>query len=123
MDTAQCIWTSCLAEVKNLTIDNYKDLYLIREQKVERIFSDNSSINRFVISEAILKCLQLILHSYGKDSILYSVNRDKFYMTWPKFTHPNKKDVKCKVKNIGNGYVTDSQPSYFEKTLSQKYGH
>ena len=38
MDTAQCIWTSALAEGKNITIDNYKDLHLIREQTVERIF-------------------------------------------------------------------------------------
>lgn len=45
-------------------------LTIIREQNVERIFSDNTSFNRFVISEAILKCLQLILDSYGKDSIL-----------------------------------------------------
>ena len=50
IDTAQCIWTSCLTEGKNVTIDNYKDLFLIREQTVERIFSDNTSINRFVIS-------------------------------------------------------------------------
>ena len=40
------------AEGKNITIDNYKDLYLIREQTVEIIFSDNTSINWFVRSEA-----------------------------------------------------------------------
>ena len=34
-------------------------------------------------------------------------------MTEPKVTYPNKKDVKFKVKNFGNAYVTDSQ----------KYGH
>ena len=39
------------AEGKNMTIDNYKDLYLIREQTVERIFSDNTSINWFGRSE------------------------------------------------------------------------
>ena len=115
MDTAQCIWTSCLAEGINITIGNYKDLYLIRERNVERIFSDNTSINRLVISEAILKCLQLILDSYGKDSILYFVNTDGCYMIEPKVTYPNKKDVKFKVKNIGNAYVTDSQLAYFEK--------
>ena len=112
MDTAQCIWTSCHAEGKNITIDNYKGLYLIREQNVERIFSDNTSINRFVISEAILKRLQLISDSYGKDSILCT---DGFYVTEPKVTYPNKKDVKFKVKNIDNAYVTDSNPTYFEK--------
>lgn len=63
IDTAQCMWTVGLAEGKNITIDNYKDLFLIREQSVEPIFSDNTSINRFVISEAILHCLQLIFDS------------------------------------------------------------
>lgn len=110
MNTAQCIWTSALTEGRNITIDNYKDLVLIREQKVERIFSDNSSINNFVISEAILKCLQLIFDSKSKNSILYSVNTDGFYMTNPKITYPNKKDVAFKVKNIGKVYVTDSKP-------------
>ena len=62
IDTAQCIWTSCLAEGKNATIDNYKDLFLIREQTVERIFSDNTSINRFVISQALRKCI----HAFNK---------------------------------------------------------
>lgn len=27
MDMAKCIWTSCLAEGKNITIDNYKDIF------------------------------------------------------------------------------------------------
>ena len=93
IDTAQCISTS-LAEGRNITIDNYKDLFLTREQKVERIFSDNTSINRFVISEAILKCLPLILDNYLTESILYSVNIDGFYMKNPKVTYPSKKDVK-----------------------------
>lgn len=43
MDTA---WTSCLAEGKNITTDVYKDLLLIREQTVERIFYDNTGFSR-----------------------------------------------------------------------------
>ena len=46
-DTACCCWTAGMAEGKNITVDHYNDLYLIREQKVDRIFSDNTSINRF----------------------------------------------------------------------------
>ena len=59
IDTAQCIWTSALAENRNITIDSYQnpttknELYLVRGRKVGRILSDNASINRFVISEAI----------------------------------------------------------------------
>ena len=116
MDTAECIWTSDLAEGRNITIDNYKDLFLSREQKVERIFSDDTSINRFVISEAILKCPPLILDNYSTESILYSVNTDEFYIKkTPKVTYPSKKDIKFKVKNIEQAFMTDSKPTYFEK--------
>lgn len=98
------MWTVELAEGKNITIDSYKDLFLITEQSVERIFSDNTSINRCVISEAILHCLQLIFDSKSKDSILYSVNTDGFFITKPKHNYPDKKNVKFKVKNIGSVY-------------------
>lgn len=63
-----CCWTSALAEGKTVTTDHHNGLYLIREQNVDRIFSDHTSINRFVVSEAILECLPLIETCYGKDS-------------------------------------------------------
>ena len=88
-----------LAQGRNVTIDNYEDLYFNREQTVRRIFSDNTGINRFVISQSILKTLQLIFDNYTKDSILYSVNTDGFYMSNPKNTYQNKKDVKFKDNN------------------------
>ena len=69
-DTAMCCRTAAMAQNSNVTIDYYNDLYLIREQEIERLKSDNTSINRFVISEAILKCLQLIEACYSKDSKL-----------------------------------------------------
>ena len=47
-------WTSAMAEKRNVTIDDYNNRYLIRGQTCRRIFSDNTSINRFVVSEAIL---------------------------------------------------------------------
>ena len=118
MDTARCIWTSALAEGRNITIDNYKDLYLIREQTIERIFSNNTSINRFVISQAILKCLQLIFDNYTKDSILYSCNTDGIFMSNCKNEYQKKKkktDIKFIVKHIGDPFVTNSKPAYFEK--------
>ena len=65
IDTAQCIWASAVAENRDVTIDRYQnpttkqEIYLITERQIERIFSDNTSINRFVISEAILKCLKI----------------------------------------------------------------
>ena len=65
-DTACCCWTAAMAEGKNVTVENFDEIYLIREQSVERKFSDHTSINRFVVSEAILKCLQLIRTCYGK---------------------------------------------------------
>ena len=60
-ETAMCIWTSNILEGNNnITIENYSDLYLIKEQTISRLFSDHTSINRFVISQSILKLLQLI---------------------------------------------------------------
>ena len=80
MDTMQCIWTSALAEERNVTPDSYKDLFLICEQNGERNFSDNTSINRFVISEAIVRCLKMIHENWTKDSKLYSINTDDFFL-------------------------------------------
>lgn len=106
LNTAQCIWTSALSENRNVTIDSYQnkdtkqEIYLIRERQIERIFSDNTSINGFVISEAILKCLKLISKNYSHDkdgyvtSEIYAVNTDGLFMTNLRKQHPNKKDVK-----------------------------
>ena len=60
LETAQNIWTQGLIDGKNITIDNFEDVYLIREQKTDRILSDHTSINRFIISQSILQCLQLL---------------------------------------------------------------
>ena len=62
-------------------MDHYNDIFFIREQQIECIFSDNTSINRFVVSEAILKCLQLTETCYGKNSALYSGNTDGLFIT------------------------------------------
>ena len=114
-ETATACWTAALSEGKNVTIDHHNGIYLIREQKVNRIFSDHTSINRFVVSEAILKCLQLIETCHGKDSILCGYNTDGIYITSPKKLFKNKRDVKFSTKKIGKAYVTDSNLSYFEK--------
>lgn len=89
LDTAQCIWTSTLAENCDVTIDSYQnpstrqEIYLIRERKVERTFSDNSSMNRFFISEVTLKCPNLTWNIWTKHSQLYAVNTDGIFMTHP----------------------------------------
>ena len=82
MDTAQAIWTAWLANGKKISIDSHKnsytdkELYLVRERQTERIFSDNSSINRFAVSQAILSCLNLIYDNWTDESQLYSINTD-----------------------------------------------
>ena len=114
-ETATACWTAGLAECKNVTIDHHNGIYLIREQKIDRIFSDHTSINRFVVSEAILKCLQLIETCHGEDSVLYSYNTDGIYISNPKVSFKNKKDVKFNTKKIGRAFVTDSELVYFEK--------
>lgn len=74
-------------------------MYLIREQKVERILSDHTSINRFVISGSILQFLSLLKRNWTKNSELYSINTDGLYMTDPNYEYENKADVKLDVKH------------------------
>ena len=114
-DTAMCCWTNGLAEGKNVTVDHHNGIFMIREKQIKRIFSDHTSINRFVVSEAILKCLQLIKVCHGKDSVLYGYNTDGIYISDPEVQFKNKKDVKFTTKRIGRAYVTDSKLVYFEK--------
>lgn len=94
IDTVQCSWTVGLAERKNITINNYNDLFLIREQTVERFFSDNTSVNRFVVSKAIFRCLYHLYDNWANETKLYSINTDGFFITNPRKQHPSKKDVK-----------------------------
>ena len=96
LDTAQCIWTSARAENSDVVIDSYQypntkqELYLIRERQIKRIFSDNTSINRFVISQSILKCLNMLHDNASHDndsngiSQVYAINTDGVFMTNPK---------------------------------------
>lgn len=89
--TAQFIWTSALAENRDVTIHSYQnpntkqDLYIVRGLQIERIFSDNRLINRFVISEAILKCLNLLCDNWSYDedgnsvSQMYAVNTNGIF--------------------------------------------
>ena len=127
LDTAQCIWTSALAENRGVVIDSYQnpntkqELYLIREHQIERIFSGNTSINRFVISQSILKCLNMLHDNASHDndgngiSHVYAINTDGVFMTDPKSQYPNKKDVKFTTDSIGHIFQTDSPAVYFEK--------
>lgn len=115
LQTCQDVWTQGIQEGVNVTIDKFEDIYLVREQKIERILSDHTSINRFVISNSILQCLALLKENWTEHSELYSINTDGFYMTNPKHKYKNKADVKFNVKNIGKPYVTNGQLTYFEK--------
>ena len=44
-DTACCCWTSAMAEGKNVTVEHFDGIYLVREQMIDRKFSDHMSIN------------------------------------------------------------------------------
>ena len=111
----------CYPSILINNIDSYRnpttknELYLVRESKVERILSDNASINRFGISEAIANCLEMIYDNWEEDSKLYAVNTDGIFISNPKNSYPNKRDVEFKPENIGNVYQTDSKLVYFEK--------
>ena len=84
LQTCQDVWTPSLAENKNITINKFDDVYLVREQKIERIFSDHTSINRFVISGSILNCLTMLKRNWTKRSEVFSINTDGFFITNPK---------------------------------------
>ena len=114
-DTAMACWTQGIKDGRNIIIDSYNEIYLIKEQKCERLFTDNTSVNRFVVSQAILECLKLIRKCYGKKSALYAYNTDGIFITNPRCILQNKKDVKFDIKNIGQAYITDSPLTYFER--------
>ncbi|CAH3029586.1 unnamed protein product [Porites evermanni] len=133
LDTAQCIWTSAVAENRDVVIDSYQnpntkqELYLIRERQIERIFSDNTSINRFVISQSILKCLNMLHDNASHDndgngiSQVYAINTDGVFMTNPKNQYPNKKDVEFTTDSIGKIFQTDSPAVYSEKHYRENF--
>ena len=129
LGTAQCIWTSALAKNRDVTIDSYQnpntkqEPFSIRERQIKRIISDNTSINRFVISEAILKCVNLLAKncSHNSDgniiSAVFAINTDGIFMTNAKRLHKyqNKKDVEFDVSHVGQTFITDSLATCFEK--------
>ena len=129
LDTAQCIWTSALAENRDVAIDSYQnpntkqEPFSIRERQIKRIISDNTSINRFVISGAILKCLNLLAKncSHNSDgniiSAVYAINTDGIFMRNAKRLHKyqNKKDVEFDVSHVGQTFIKDSLATCFEK--------
>ena len=115
LQTCQDVWTDGIENGINVIIDKFEDIYLVREQKIERILSDHTSINRFVISNSILQCLERLKQNWTKHSELYSINTDGFYMTNPKYKYKNKADVKFEIKHIGKPFLTNSIPNYFEK--------
>lgn len=119
-DTACCCWTQAMNEKKNVSIDHYMDMYLIKEQKIDRIFSDNTSINRFVISQTILKLLFLIRECHGDKSELIAYNTDGIYIKNPKINFKNKKDIKFETNHIGQAFKTDDKVKYFEKRYREK---
>ena len=114
-DTAMACWTQGVKDGRNIIIDSFNEIYLIKEQKCERLFTDNTSVNRFVVSQAILECLKLIRKCYSKKSALYAYNTDGIFITNPRCILENKKDVKFDIKNIGQAYITDTPLCYFER--------
>ncbi|XP_068677184.1 uncharacterized protein [Montipora foliosa] len=114
-DTAMACWTQGIKDGRNIIIDSYNEIYLIKEQKCERLFTDNTSVNRFVVSQAILECLKLIRKCFGEKSALYAYNTDGIFITNPRCILKNKKDVEFDIKNIGQAYITDTPCCYFER--------
>ena len=115
LQTAQDVWTDGIENGINVIIDKFKDIFLVREQKVERIVADHTSINRFVISRSILQCLEKLYKNWTDKSVLYGINTDGFFITNPRFNYKNKSDVTFNVNHIGKAFKTNSKYSYFYK--------
>lgn len=115
LQTAQDVWTDGIDNGINVIIDKFKDIFLVREQKIERILADHTSINRFVISRSILQCLEKLDKNWTDKSVLYGINTDGFFITTPRFNYKNKSDVKFNVNHIGKAFKTNSKFSYFDK--------
>ena len=109
-ETALCCWTQAVSEGKTLSIDKYNELYLLREQSCERLFNDNTSINRFVISQSIMKTLKLIHKCCDDESTLISINTDGFNILNPCAIYKHKKDVVFDTSCIGK--PNESVPNY-----------
>ena len=114
-ETVLCCWTHATLEGKNLSINKYNDTYLLREQTCERLFQDNTSINRFVISQAILKTLKLINKCCDDKSTLISINTDGFNVLNPCTIFKHKRDVQFDTSCIGKPFMTQHNFSYIER--------
>ena len=122
-----------LAENRNVIIDSYQnpntkqELHLIIDRQIDRIFSDNTSINRFVISQSILKCLNMLHDNASHDNDgnginqVFAINTDGVFMMNPKHQYSNKKDVKFTTDSIGQVFQADSSATYFEKHYRENF--
>ena len=79
------------------------------------IFSDNTSINRFFVSQSILSCLNLIYDNWTDESELYSVNTDGIFITNPKHQYPNKSEVEFNTEQIGKVFVINSEANVYNR--------
>ena len=95
-ETAMSCQTSTVASEKNVLINHYNSVYLIREQKCGRIFGYNTSVKRFVMAETILQCLKLTEVCYGEESTLYDFNTDEVLISNPVcwLMGPKKESIK-----------------------------
>ena len=123
LQTAQDVWTDGIESGINVIIDKFKDIFLVCEQKIEKILADHTSINRFVISRSILQCLEKLYKNWTNKSVLYGINTDGFFMTNTKFNCKNKSDVIFNANHVGKAFKTNSKFSYFDKHYRENLDH
>ena len=63
----------------------------------------------------------MIYDNWEEDSKLYAVNTGGIFISNPKNSYPNKKDIEFKPENIGNIYQTDNKQVYFEKHYRENF--
>ena len=62
-ETAMNCWCEGLKNGDHISITSNEDTYLIRNQKINRIMGDNTSVNRFVVSQVSYHVIQFEKHN------------------------------------------------------------
>lgn len=125
VESALASWSEAYTENANCTINtcNLKDidLFLVRYISQNRKLNDYCSINRAIICDSNLLLIDMMYDVCNENSIIISYNTDSVFVRNPKKTYPPKikSDIKYPIDQIGQIFVEDKEPYYFEKVHSK----
>ena len=95
-----------------MAVNHHENLYMVREQHIERITSDSTTTKRNIISQTTLRLQLLMQKCCGKALVVYSANTDGIFIMNPVGIFQRKSEVEFTLDTIGKPYITDSKISY-----------